>query len=246
MTSLVAMPSEQTLRSAHRTSGKERDAESGNDYFGARYYASSMGRFLSPDWSAKAEPVPYAKLDNPQTLNLYQYMRNNPLGGVDPDGHSTLVFDGKTDTVTVYSKDGVKLGTFPAYNNVDSHASVGKLVNGTYAMQDTSSPHLHQGAEAKENGSIGPGGIFRMKSFKGADGKMHSGVGVHAGRADTPDAKGRSGPEHATEGCIRTNDAGIAKITATAKTDPLTATTVENNRTPPPPPQKPSQSQTPQ
>jgi hypothetical protein len=46
-----------------------------------------MGRFLSPDWSAKEEPVPYAKLDNPQTLNLYPYMRNNPLGGVDSDGH---------------------------------------------------------------------------------------------------------------------------------------------------------------
>src|SRR5665213_3158844 len=54
-----------------RYTGKERDAESGNDYFGARYYASSMGRWLSPDWSAKEEPIPYAKLDDPQTLNLY-------------------------------------------------------------------------------------------------------------------------------------------------------------------------------
>jgi len=71
----------------HHFTGKERDTESGNDYFGARYYASSMGRFMSPDWSAKVEPVPYAKLDNPQTLNLYAYMRNNPLGGTDPDGH---------------------------------------------------------------------------------------------------------------------------------------------------------------
>jgi len=53
--------------------GKERDTESGNDYFGARYYASSMGRFMSPDWSAKAEPVLYAKLDDPQSLNLYHY-----------------------------------------------------------------------------------------------------------------------------------------------------------------------------
>jgi len=70
-----------------RSTGKERDAESGNDYFGARYYASSMGRFMSPDWSAKATPVPYAKLDSPQSLNLYGYMRNNPLGGVDQDGH---------------------------------------------------------------------------------------------------------------------------------------------------------------
>ncbi len=29
--------------------GKERDAESGLDYFGARYYGSNMGRFMSPD-----------------------------------------------------------------------------------------------------------------------------------------------------------------------------------------------------
>ncbi len=67
--------------------GKERDAESGLDYFGARYYASSMGRWMSPDWSAKEEPVPYAKLDNPQTLNLYGYVGNNPLSRVDADGH---------------------------------------------------------------------------------------------------------------------------------------------------------------
>ena len=40
-----------------------------------------------PDWSAKEEPVPCAKLDDPQTLNLYSYIQNNPLIGVDPDGH---------------------------------------------------------------------------------------------------------------------------------------------------------------
>ena len=42
---------------------------------------------MSPDWAAKEEPVPYAKLDNPQTLNLYAYVRNNALSQVDPDGH---------------------------------------------------------------------------------------------------------------------------------------------------------------
>jgi RHS repeat-associated protein len=67
--------------------GKERDSESGNDYFGARYYASTVGRFLSPDWAAKAEPVPYAKLGDPQSLNLYEYVGNDPLGRVDADGH---------------------------------------------------------------------------------------------------------------------------------------------------------------
>jgi RHS repeat-associated protein len=74
----------------HHFTGKERDTESGNDYFEARYYASSMGRFLSPDWSAKEEPVPYAKLDNPQSLNLYSYVLNNPLTAVDDDGHEII------------------------------------------------------------------------------------------------------------------------------------------------------------
>lgn len=71
----------------HHFTGKERDAESGNDYFEARYYASSLGRFLSPDWSAKQEPVPYAKMDNPQSLNLYAYVMNNPSVRMDADGH---------------------------------------------------------------------------------------------------------------------------------------------------------------
>ena len=71
----------------YKFTGKERDAESGFDYFGARYYGSGMGRWTTPDWSAKAEPVPYSKLDDPQSLNLYNYVGNNPLRRVDLDGH---------------------------------------------------------------------------------------------------------------------------------------------------------------
>jgi len=67
--------------------GKERDSESGNDNFGARYYASTTGRFLSPDWSAAPMGEPYADFSNPQTLNLYAYVKNNPLTYVDRDGH---------------------------------------------------------------------------------------------------------------------------------------------------------------
>jgi RHS repeat-associated protein len=67
--------------------GKERDTESGLDYFGARYYASNMGRWMSPDWADKPEAVPYSSLDNPQSLNLYGYVLNNPLSKADPDGH---------------------------------------------------------------------------------------------------------------------------------------------------------------
>jgi RHS repeat-associated protein len=86
MTESAACASDVRLAAPHST-GKERDSESGNDYFGARYYASTMGRFLSPDWASRVEPVPYAKLDNPQSLNLYSYVWNNPLSRNDPDGH---------------------------------------------------------------------------------------------------------------------------------------------------------------
>jgi len=60
-----------------RFTGKERDAESGNDYFGARYMSSSMGRFLGSDWSPAPDTVPYADFNDPQTLNLYIYGGNN-------------------------------------------------------------------------------------------------------------------------------------------------------------------------
>ncbi len=54
----------------------------------ARYYNSATGKFLSPDWDAKSsDPVPYAKLDDPQSLNLYSYVYNNPLIRADKDGH---------------------------------------------------------------------------------------------------------------------------------------------------------------
>ncbi len=74
--------------------GKQLDAETQNYYFGARYYNWHTGRFLIPDWSAKVEPVPYAKLDDPQSLNLYAYMRDDPLGGVDVDGHAPFGMGG--------------------------------------------------------------------------------------------------------------------------------------------------------
>jgi RHS repeat-associated protein len=76
--------------------GKERDAElassamQGLDFFGARYYSGAQGRYTTPDWSEKPEPIPYANLSDPQTFNLYTYGRNNPLSNKDEDGHCTV------------------------------------------------------------------------------------------------------------------------------------------------------------
>ena len=71
----------------YKFTGKERDGESGFDYFGARYYSSSFGRFMIADWAAKPTAVPYANFGNPQSLNLYSYVKNNPTTLGDPDGH---------------------------------------------------------------------------------------------------------------------------------------------------------------
>ncbi len=73
--------------STHKFTGKERDSESGLDNFGARYMGSSLGRFMTPDWSAAPMGVPYANFGDPQSLNLYVYVRDNPVSGADADGH---------------------------------------------------------------------------------------------------------------------------------------------------------------
>jgi RHS repeat-associated protein len=81
--------------------GKERDSETGLDFFQARYYSSASGRFTSPDefgggateyfaQAASANPTFYGDPANPQTLNKYQYGLNNPLRYVDPSGHFGL------------------------------------------------------------------------------------------------------------------------------------------------------------
>lgn len=66
---------------APQFTGKERDTETGLDYFGARYYGSNMGRFMTPD-----PLMASAHVANPQTWNRYTYTLNNPLRFVDPDG----------------------------------------------------------------------------------------------------------------------------------------------------------------
>ena len=76
----------------YKFTGKERDPDTGSDYFGARWYRYDMSRFYSPDWSATPTGVPYAKLDNPQSLNLYSYVLNNPTTNIDADGHSWWPF----------------------------------------------------------------------------------------------------------------------------------------------------------
>jgi RHS repeat-associated protein len=74
----------------YKFEGKERDTETGNDDFGARYYNNRFGRWLSADWSNVPVAVPYANLSNPQTLNLYSMVADDPESFADLDGHQSL------------------------------------------------------------------------------------------------------------------------------------------------------------
>ncbi len=77
--------------------GKERDAETGLDYFGARYYGSNMGRFSSPDPKPRS-----AHIIDPQSWNRYVYTLNNPLKYFDPDGMDVVLAAGLSSKDRAY------------------------------------------------------------------------------------------------------------------------------------------------
>jgi len=119
-------------RSPMHFTGKQRDSESGLDNFGARYFGSSMGRFMSPD------PIGGQRLD-PQTLNKYSYVRNDPINLTDPTGLYTCKDDNnkcqtkrdiafeKSRQHDLKSKDPDVLRAAKAYGDPtkDNHVSVG-------------------------------------------------------------------------------------------------------------------------
>jgi RHS repeat-associated protein len=106
-------------RVGSRCTGKERDSESGLDYFPARYYGSNMGRWMSPDpipwigWqhppagsTEEEEEESHKKFEdwisNPQNFNMYAYVNNNPLRYTDPTGMAGCqAGDKKFDTCTI-------------------------------------------------------------------------------------------------------------------------------------------------
>jgi RHS repeat-associated protein len=80
---------------AHKFTGYERDSETGNDYASNRYYGSRYGSFMSPDPTG----IFLGNLNDPQSLNLYSYVRNNPLNFTDPSG---LCFNPKNPNLPAY------------------------------------------------------------------------------------------------------------------------------------------------
>jgi RHS repeat-associated protein len=83
-------PSPALGQDPRRFIGKERDRETGLDYFGARYYAQRSGRFRSVDPKLTLN----AAVGDPQRFNRYAYALNNPITMIDPDGREVPVVMG--------------------------------------------------------------------------------------------------------------------------------------------------------
>jgi RHS repeat-associated protein len=149
----------------HHFTGKERDSESGNDYFGARYFGSSMGRFMTPDPSGLLAQ----HAADPQSWNLYAYARNNPLKYLDPDGLDCI-----------YATDDGK-----GVESIDHDSSAGECKDsqGTWVPGTVTEDHW---AYNPNNGQIQAasydGGKVDYATFKAgavtdADGSCQSGCG---------------------------------------------------------------------
>jgi RHS repeat-associated protein len=211
--------------------GKRRDTESQLDNFGSRYYSHVLGRFVTPDWAANAAAVPYARFNDPQSLNLYSYVRNVPTTLLDLDGHQ----DEKKSSVPGLKYqpsigDAVEVsvgacvcagGTAKAGPvNVNASAELVGVEASTTGTGDTdvkvNAGKVALGMKAGPvGGTIEAGTQFSAKDGLSAGGQgTINGVGIQADTKNgvTPVVQGSGDNE-----ISGTAKLGVVKITATAK-----------------------------
>lgn len=161
------------FRSHYKFTGKEHDSESGLDYFGARYFGSNLGRFMTPDWSAKPQGVPYAVLDDPQSLNLYAYVRNNPLNRTDADGHCEAPTGLKPGQVGICVASYIRTKWFHFPGRGDNRATDPHGGNSRVESRIVVDPQQHTATQTYEH--VGRSGLFVQDfGLKGSGGTTMS------------------------------------------------------------------------
>jgi len=157
--------------STRNFTGHERDKENGLDYMLARYYSSSLARFMSPDSGVDTD------LADPQSWNKYVYTGNNPLKYTDPNG--------KFKVVGEYRHQNISRAAVPQPQHVRAHdvitgnrrADTGRIFNNNEAA------HIKSDAATP----TGSGGDSRVQagaeSLKGALQSLAGGDTKAAGQA---------------------------------------------------------------
>ena len=128
---------------------------------------------------------------------------------------SSLSFNRGQNKISLLDASGNLLAQWDAANIVDSHTQLWQ--NGTYNFS-----HFKSHTDDFPDSSYGAHGIAVFDTAV-----LHrTGLGVHSGRANTPDGLGRKGYLHATYGCVRTSDEAMARIVEVHRTDPLSTITL--------------------
>jgi RHS repeat-associated protein len=150
--------------------GKERDTESNNDYFGARYYSSNTGRFMTPD---PGNISAIFHMDDPQSWNGYAYAHNNPLTNTDPTGDVYQVCDENGQNCSFLTdqqfeseqeQDQRNGESFQSgqLSHVDSNGNV--VQDGTYRQTDVDIPG-DAASNVQAANMIGNGGMGMVNGF---------------------------------------------------------------------------------
>jgi RHS repeat-associated protein len=192
---------------AQRFTGKERDSESGLDYFGARYYGSALGRFTSPDEfkGGIVDPftgqdietntaLPYADITDPQTLNKYAYVRNNPLRYTDPNGHCV---EALTCTVE-FGTAGAEIGSLGGPIGTAAGALIGgaigaftgyEIYKGAQAVVSLATNNIS--SQQGQPAAAPSGQASGSKSAEEMASDLKDKIGKNSVPYDTPSSKGR-------------------------------------------------------
>ncbi|HEV7747812.1 MAG TPA: RHS repeat-associated core domain-containing protein [Pyrinomonadaceae bacterium] len=166
---------------------KERDIETGLDYFTARYYASSQGRFTNPDefkggpdelyvlgsGDQQKQALPYADITQPGSLNKYLYVYNNPLRFVDPDGHCGTPLGLKPGQVGICVASYIRTKWFMKIGRGDGRDTNGQ--GGTARVEVRVVVDVTKGTVTKAGEGMGTSGIiFKSAGIQGSGGSQVS------------------------------------------------------------------------
>lgn|GEM_PF-1414165 len=133
----------------YKYTGQEQDRETGLYNYGARLYDPDLGRFLTPD-SIVPDP------EDPQSLNRFSYVRNNPINSVDPTGHFDYDFENGFSTGYGSSYDAsMVLYNSSSYNYSSSYnSSYSGSVNNAWSSYYTPNNTVGGPSDSWSNGNL--------------------------------------------------------------------------------------------
>jgi RHS repeat-associated protein len=203
---------------ARKFTGKERDTETGLDYFGARYYTSGTGRFTTVDPVITLEE----NLIDPQRWNRYAYVRNNPLRYTDSDGRAIDIildiafigydlFDIGRSLYRGEGVSGTQLGALggdvvgaavPFATGIGAAIRAGNKIDNVIDVGRGAS-HIVEGSKASKIGL--PGGPKVGSDGGPGAGRVFSGKTKDAARAENPNCVFCGTPTTRTPGPTQSN-----------------------------------------